>query len=137
MLDALPVDVGPRYFPAVAAGAFVGWLAGRAQAKWLWRGEMPSYIWASYCALGWAAGTGLLSAIYDLNRPAEPGGGLSDVEYAFALVICGAVAGLASGAQQAGVLRGHGVDSGWWIVASTCATSIGWSIWAILALTMT
>lgn len=136
VIDAFPQDAPPRHLRALAAGAFVGWLAGRVQALWLWRGEVPAPIWAGYTALGWAAGAALLSGAYALSHSGESGLGLHDVGYAFALVVAGGAAGLVSGAQQARILRARGLDAGWWIGASTAATAIGWSIWAVLVLTV-
>jgi hypothetical protein len=127
----------PRSLGAVAAGAFVGWLAGLVQARWLWRGEVPAPIWAGYSALGWAAGAALVSALYALQRASDPeGSGYTEAYFALLMIVGGPVAGLVAGARQARVLRGRGLDGGWWIAASTAATAIGWSIWFILALMM-
>lgn len=131
-LAALPVATR-----AMAAGAFVGWLAGLVQARWLWKGSLPSSIWAGYSALGWAAGAALASALYALHLASEPDGpGYPDALLALLMIVGGTAAGLVAGAQQARVLRGRDMDGGWWIAASTAATAIGWSIWLVLSLMM-
>lgn len=129
-LEASWLAAAPR---AMAAGAFVGWLAGLVQARWLWKGSLPSSIWAGYSALGWAAGAALASALYALS---PDGYGYPDALFALLMIVGGAAAGLVAGAQQARILRGHDLDGGWWIAASTAATATGWSIWFTLALMM-
>lgn len=133
-LEASGLAPAPR---AVAAGAFIGWLAGLVQARWLWKGSLPSSIWAGYSAVGWAAGAGLASALYALQRASDPEAhGYNEAFFALLMMVGGTAAGLVAGAQQARVLRGRDLAGGWWIAASTAATAIGWSIWFILTLMM-
>ena len=136
-LEATWLGALPRSLRAMGTGAFVGWLAGLVQAKWLWKDSLPSSIWAGYSALGWGAGAGLASALYALDVASEPeGSGYPDALIALLMIVGGTAAGLVAGAQQARVLRWRGLDGGWWIAASTWGTLIGWSIWLVLPLMM-